>query len=135
MKESSKTMYRELCGWRNRGVHLLLEGRESDPGKIVHAHQVAERGAYMRDYITDEDSEEITAICFNRVLKKEAEQTRVSSGSRVNGNAGRYDRFRERHISVRTAEEADGSFGGRKEEFRRRRPHSGRESGKNPDTE
>lgn len=135
MKKTSKSMYRELCDWRDKGVHLLLEGKESDPGKIVHAHLVAERGAYMRDYITDESSQEITAICFNRVLKREPGQNGLPPASRVHDSTGRYGSFRERHIYGRTAEITENSDRERQEEFRRRRPLRGRESGRFPEKE
>ncbi len=63
-------MYQELCEWRKMGVHLLLEGRESDPGRIVRALRLAEKGAYMRDYIADDTGLRLEAIGFNRVVRR-----------------------------------------------------------------
>ena len=69
MKNSAQLLYRELCEWRKKGVKLLLENRESDPGRIVRAHQVAEYGAYMRDYIFSRNGR-VSAICFTCVGRK-----------------------------------------------------------------
>ena len=74
-------MYQELCEWRKMGVHLLLEGRESDPGRIVRALRFAEKGAYMRDYIADDSGLHLEAIGFNRVVRRrEQPETRGADG-------------------------------------------------------
>ncbi len=70
MKGAWNKIYQELCEWRNMGVQLLLEGRESDPDHIARALRVAEKGAYMRDYIPDESGERLEAIGFNRVIRR-----------------------------------------------------------------
>ena len=89
MNYSWKNLYQELCEWRKMGVHLLLEGRESEPGQITRALRVAEKGAYMRDYIADE-SGRLEAIGFNRIVRRRAQpETRsADEASRERGREG-----------------------------------------------
>ena len=98
-KEYEKKMYRELCIWQKKGVQLLLEGRESDPGRIVRAHLLAEKGAYMRDYIPDDTGQHLKAICFNRIMKRRPDTGTAGKGERLPGH--RREQYREKHINGR----------------------------------
>jgi hypothetical protein len=60
----------ELQAYQDRGVSLLLEGRESSPESIASACMVAEHGSYMRDYSPDEDGK-IDRIDFRFVREAE----------------------------------------------------------------
>jgi len=47
----------ELETYRKQGVPLWLDGCRSTPQSIEKAHQVAEDGVYMRDYVYNEKGE------------------------------------------------------------------------------
>lgn len=53
-KREKGNLYRELEEYREMGIPLYLNGRESTPGRIARAYRIAEEGDYMRDYIQDE---------------------------------------------------------------------------------
>ena len=54
-KKSVKPLRKELELYRENGVSLYLNGAPSTPKKIAKACQIAEKGAYMRDYTEDEE--------------------------------------------------------------------------------
>ena len=95
MKDAEQILYRDLCSLRKKGVRLLLEGRECDPGRIVRACQTAEYGAYMRDYIPDRNGK-IVAVGFDCVVKRPpAEMETYRDGMRQEGFPS-YPRMPER---------------------------------------
>ena len=54
-RRENTDLYQELETYRNMGVPLYLNGRESTPKRIARAYRIAEEGDYMRDYIQDEN--------------------------------------------------------------------------------
>lgn len=65
-KRENGNLYRELEEYREMGVPLYLNGRESTPGRIARAYRIAEDGDYMRDYIQDEEGR-VQGLAFDYV--------------------------------------------------------------------
>lgn len=65
-KREKGNLYRELEEYREMGIPLYLNGRESTPGHIARAYRIAEEGDYMRDYIQDEGGK-IQGLAFDYV--------------------------------------------------------------------
>ncbi len=63
-KKSVKPLRRELESYRDKGIELYLNGVPSTPKKIAKACQIAEDGAYMRDYTEDEKGN-IACVSFD----------------------------------------------------------------------
>lgn len=68
-KKSKKSLRRELKLYREKGVSLYLDGAPSTPKKIAKACQIAEDGAYMRDYTEDEKGH-IACVSFDLIRKE-----------------------------------------------------------------
>ena len=47
----------------------MLDGRPSTPKAIMKAHCIAEDGAYMRDYVQDEEGR-VETLQFDLITKK-----------------------------------------------------------------
>lgn len=54
-KREKERLRCELETYRDMGVMLFLNGRETTPKRIEKAYKIAEEGEYMRDYIQDEE--------------------------------------------------------------------------------
>ena len=67
VKRENGNLYRELEEYREMGIPLYLNGRESTPGRIARAYRIAEEGDYMRDYIQDEEGR-VQGLAFDYVL-------------------------------------------------------------------
>lgn len=63
---SRKLLKRELETYRSQGIPLYLDGEPSTPKTIAKACQVAENGAYMRDY-TEDEAGHIACVSFDFV--------------------------------------------------------------------
>lgn len=66
VKRENGNLYRELEKYREMGIPLYLNGRESTPGRIARAYRIAEEGDYMRDYIQDEEGR-VQGLAFDYV--------------------------------------------------------------------
>lgn len=66
VKRENGNLYRELEEYREMGIPLYLNGRESTPGRIARAYRIAEEGDYMRDYIQDEEGR-VRGLAFDYV--------------------------------------------------------------------
>lgn len=65
-KKEKESLHCELEKYRDKGILLLLNGRESTPKRIEKAYRIAEEGEYMRDYIQDEEGK-LKGVSFDFV--------------------------------------------------------------------
>ena len=54
-KESYRSLYSELKQYEKRGIDILMDGYQVSPMQIVTAYMAKEEGAYMRDYVMDQN--------------------------------------------------------------------------------
>ena len=54
-RELYKDLYAELEKYENRGVSIRLNNQPASPMQIVTAYMAKEEGAYMRDYVMDQN--------------------------------------------------------------------------------
>jgi hypothetical protein len=67
--KEQQDLKKELKRYHEQGIDLLLQGEYSTPARIVQAHQVAEEGSYMRDYIQDKKGV-VTGVEFDFVQNR-----------------------------------------------------------------
>lgn len=65
---SRRKLTKELEEYEKKGISLYLEGRRSSPDRIARACQLAEDGAYMRDYTVDADGN-VARVDFDYILE------------------------------------------------------------------
>ncbi|MCH1981889.1 hypothetical protein MCG98_04795 [Ruminococcus sp. OA3] len=68
-KKKDETLLNELKAYQAQGVLLMLNGRPSTPKAIMKAHCIAEDGAYMRDYVQNEEGR-VETLQFDLIIKK-----------------------------------------------------------------
>ena len=54
-KESYRSLHSELKQYEKRGIDILMDGYQVSPMQIVTAYMAKEEGAYMRDYVMDQN--------------------------------------------------------------------------------
>ena len=59
-------LFAELEQLEQRGVQIGMDGVPASPQQVVNAHMVKEEGAYMRDYVMNEDGN-IEKIDFTKL--------------------------------------------------------------------
>ena len=64
---SRRKLTLELEDYEKKGISLYLDGRPSSPDRIARACQLAEDGAYMRDYTMDADGK-VARVEFDYIL-------------------------------------------------------------------
>lgn len=65
-KKRKHQLNKELKAYAKAGMKLWLNGKPSTPSDIVQHCMVREEGAYMRDFISDDD-QNITGIGFDDI--------------------------------------------------------------------
>ncbi len=63
-------LFAELTDYEKKGVYILINGLPASPMQIVQAHSMREDGAYMRDYVLNEEGD-IEELDFHDVKKND----------------------------------------------------------------
>lgn len=65
-KKEYTELYKEMEVLEEHGIHIVLEGTPTTAFRVVQAHMIKEDGAYMRDYVLDEDGH-LKEVRFNNI--------------------------------------------------------------------
>ena len=77
-KESYRSLYSELKQYEKRGIDILMDGYQVSPMQIVTAYMAKEEGAYMRDYVMDQNGR-LESLTFTDV-DEQSEKRKVRKG-------------------------------------------------------
>ena len=66
MEETCRSLYKELERYEDKGIDILIDGYRASPLQIVTAYMAREEGAYMRDYILDQEGN-IESLTFTNI--------------------------------------------------------------------